>query len=67
MPSFFPLWVIVTHFLNIFFLLLLARSGLEVLAAHPKLYWSDDCPPPGMGPVLQEGLRPGLAPVVDLA
>jgi DMSO/TMAO reductase YedYZ molybdopterin-dependent catalytic subunit/thiosulfate reductase cytochrome b subunit len=45
MPSFFPLWVIVTHFLNIFFLLLLARSGLEVLAAHPKLYWSDDCPP----------------------
>ncbi len=45
MPSFFPIWVIVTHFLNIFFLLLLARSGLEVLAAHPKLYWTDDCPP----------------------
>ncbi|WP_199737251.1 MULTISPECIES: molybdopterin-dependent oxidoreductase [Micromonospora] len=45
MPSFFPIWMIVTHFLNIFFLLLLARSGLEVLAAHPKLYWSDDCPP----------------------
>ncbi len=43
--SFFPIWVIVTHFLNIFFLLLLARSGIEVLAAHPKLYWSDDCPP----------------------
>lgn len=45
MPGFFPVWVIITHFLNIFFLLLLARSGIEVLAAHPKLYWSDDCPP----------------------
>jgi DMSO/TMAO reductase YedYZ molybdopterin-dependent catalytic subunit/thiosulfate reductase cytochrome b subunit len=42
---FFPMWVVVTHFLNIFFLLLLARSGLEVLSAFPKLYWNDDCPP----------------------
>ncbi|MGH3783604.1 MAG: molybdopterin-dependent oxidoreductase [Pseudonocardiaceae bacterium] len=45
MPRFFPLWVVVTHFLNIFFLLLLGRSGLEVLSAFPKLYWNDDCPP----------------------
>ena len=45
MPDFFPLWVVITHFLNIFFLLLLARSGLEVLSAFPKLYWNDDCPP----------------------
>jgi DMSO/TMAO reductase YedYZ molybdopterin-dependent catalytic subunit/thiosulfate reductase cytochrome b subunit len=45
MSKFFPLWVVVTHFLNIFFLLLLARSGLEVLSAFPKLYWNDDCPP----------------------
>lgn len=45
MPAFFPLWVVITHFLNIFFLLLLARSGLEVLSAFPKLYWNDDCPP----------------------
>src|SRR6185437_10703616 len=43
--SFFPLWVVVTHFLNIFFMLLLARSGLEVLSAFPKLYWHDDTPP----------------------
>lgn len=41
----FPLWVVITHFLNIFFLLLLARSGLEVLSAFPKLYWHEDCPP----------------------
>jgi hypothetical protein len=26
-------------------MLLLARSGLEVLAAFPKLYWNDHCPP----------------------
>ncbi len=45
MPGFFPWWVIVTHFLNMFFLLLLARSGLEVLSAFPKLYWRDDCAP----------------------
>jgi len=44
-PGFFPWWVIITHFLNIFFMLLLFRSGLEVLSAFPKLYWRDDCPP----------------------
>jgi DMSO/TMAO reductase YedYZ molybdopterin-dependent catalytic subunit/thiosulfate reductase cytochrome b subunit len=43
--NFFPYWVVVTHFLNTFLLLLLARSGLEVLSALPKLYWYDDCPP----------------------
>lgn len=45
MPEFFPLWVVVTHFLNILFLLLLARSGIEVLSSLPKLYWSDHCHP----------------------
>lgn len=45
MAPFFPMWVVVTHFLNIFFMLLLARSGLEVLSAFPKMYWHDDCPP----------------------
>jgi len=44
-PAFFPLWIVVTHFLNILFLLLLARSGVEVLSSLPKLYWSDDCHP----------------------
>jgi DMSO/TMAO reductase YedYZ molybdopterin-dependent catalytic subunit/thiosulfate reductase cytochrome b subunit len=44
-PEQFPLWVVVTHFLNIFFLLLMARSGLEVLGAFPKLYWRSDCRP----------------------
>ncbi|HEU5037523.1 MAG TPA: molybdopterin-dependent oxidoreductase [Nocardioides sp.] len=45
MPEFFPYWIVITHFLNLFFMVLLFRSGLEVLSAFPKLYWYDDCPP----------------------
>ena len=45
MPDFFPMWVVITHFLNLFFMLLLFRSGFEVLSAFPKLYWHDDSPP----------------------
>ncbi|MFQ4149247.1 molybdopterin-dependent oxidoreductase [Arthrobacter sp. LAPM80] len=45
MPDFFPFWVVTTHFLNLDLMLMLFRSGIEVLAAFPKLYWHDDCPP----------------------
>lgn len=41
----FPLWLRATHFLNLLFISLLVRSGLEILSAHPKLYWNDDCRP----------------------
>lgn len=41
----FPAWIRITHFLNFLFLSLLLRSGLEILSAHPKLYWNDDCWP----------------------
>jgi thiosulfate reductase cytochrome b subunit len=41
----FPLWLRATHFFNLLFLSLLVRSGLEILSAHPKLYWNDDCTP----------------------
>ena len=41
----FPLWLRATHFLNLLFISLLVRSGLEILSAHPKLYWNDDCTP----------------------
>jgi len=41
----FPTWVRITHFLNFLFLSLLLRSGLEILSAHPKLYWNDACRP----------------------
>lgn len=36
----FPLGVRLTHWFNFLFLTLLARSGLAILAAHPKLYWN---------------------------
>ncbi len=41
----YPLWLRATHFLNLLFLSLLVRSGVEILSAHPKLYWNDDCTP----------------------
>lgn len=39
----YPLWLRAGHWLNVLFLSLLARSGIEILSAHPKLYWNDHC------------------------
>ena len=36
----FPLGVRLTHWFNLLFITLLVRSGLAILAAHPKLYWN---------------------------
>lgn len=44
-PSGFPGWACLAHWINFFFLSLLARSGLSVLADHPRLYWNDHCTP----------------------
>jgi DMSO/TMAO reductase YedYZ molybdopterin-dependent catalytic subunit/thiosulfate reductase cytochrome b subunit len=41
----FPLWLRAIHYLNIVFLSLIIRSGIEILSAHPKLYWKDDAMP----------------------
>lgn len=41
----FPWWLQITHFLNFLFIGLLIRSGWEVLASHPRLYWRNDCGP----------------------
>lgn len=41
----FPLWIIITHFLNIIFITFLMRSGLQILSDHPRLYWNDHCSP----------------------
>lgn len=41
----FPWRLRVAHFFNFLFITLLFRSGLQVLASHPKLYWSDDALP----------------------
>jgi methionine sulfoxide reductase catalytic subunit len=44
-PRGFPLWVRYCHFLNFFFVMLLIRSGLSILADHPRLYFNNDCTP----------------------
>ncbi|HET8839428.1 MAG TPA: molybdopterin-dependent oxidoreductase [Flavobacteriaceae bacterium] len=44
-PVGFPTWVNVSHWVNFFFLTLLIRSGLSVLADHPRLYWNNGCSP----------------------
>ena len=41
----FPAWISATHFLNILFMTLLARSGIQILASFPRLYVRDDCTP----------------------
>ncbi|WP_226043180.1 molybdopterin-dependent oxidoreductase [Natrinema sp. DC36] len=41
----YPWWLRITHWFNFFFIILLFRSGYEILMSHPKLYWSDDAEP----------------------
>lgn len=36
-----PLAIVITHFINLFAIVLLIRSGLHILADHPMLYWTD--------------------------
>lgn len=35
-----PGWLRVQHFLNLFLLIFIIRSGLQILADHPRLYWT---------------------------
>jgi sulfoxide reductase catalytic subunit YedY len=44
-PFGFPLWLRLTHYVNFLFLILLIRSGLQILADHPRLYWNVHCTP----------------------
>ncbi|MEO5907567.1 MAG: hypothetical protein ABIR50_02050 [Ginsengibacter sp.] len=44
-PSGFPMWTSVSHWVNIFFLILIIRSGLSILVDHQRLYWNDGCGP----------------------
>jgi methionine sulfoxide reductase catalytic subunit len=41
----FPGWLRLSHYLNFLFIVLLIRSGIEILASHPRLYWNDGCTP----------------------
>jgi sulfoxide reductase catalytic subunit YedY len=44
-PSGFPAWLCLTHYVNFLFLVLLVRSGLQILMDHPRLYWNVHCTP----------------------
>lgn len=44
-PQGFPLWIGITHYINLIFIILLIRSGLQILLDHPRLYWNVDCTP----------------------
>jgi DMSO/TMAO reductase YedYZ molybdopterin-dependent catalytic subunit/thiosulfate reductase cytochrome b subunit len=41
----FPYWIRFAHFINIIFITLLIRSGIEILSALPKLYFNDHAMP----------------------
>jgi methionine sulfoxide reductase catalytic subunit len=41
----FPWWLQLQHFLNMLFMLLIVRAGVQILADHPRLYWGRDCTP----------------------
>jgi sulfoxide reductase catalytic subunit YedY len=41
----FPWWLRYQHFLNFFLLLFMIRSGVQILAEHPRLYLDPDCTP----------------------
>ena len=44
-PQGFPLWIGTTHYINLIFLILLIRSGMQILLDHPRLYWNVGCTP----------------------
>ena len=35
-----PIWVAVQHFFNLFLLIFIVRSGIQILSDHPRLYWT---------------------------
>ncbi|MGA2061256.1 MAG: molybdopterin-dependent oxidoreductase [Thermoguttaceae bacterium] len=44
-PYGFPAWLRITHYVNFMFLILIIRSGLQILMDHPRLYWNVHCTP----------------------
>lgn len=41
----FPLWVRLAHVFNLFLMVFIVRSGIQILADHPRLYWNKHCTP----------------------
>ncbi|HJT77688.1 MAG TPA: molybdopterin-dependent oxidoreductase [Gemmataceae bacterium] len=44
-PYGFPAWLRATHYVNLLFMVLQVRSGLQILMDHPRLYWNVHCTP----------------------
>ena len=44
-PQGFPAWIRLGHYVNFLFLILLIRSGLQILMDHPRLYGNVHCTP----------------------
>jgi DMSO/TMAO reductase YedYZ molybdopterin-dependent catalytic subunit/thiosulfate reductase cytochrome b subunit len=44
-PYGFSVGLRLTHYVNLLFIILLARSGLQILMDHPRLYWNVHCTP----------------------
>ena len=41
----FPWWLQLQHSLNMLFMMFIIRAGIQILADHPRLYWSRHCTP----------------------
>ncbi|HZQ33182.1 MAG TPA: oxidoreductase, partial [Mycobacterium sp.] len=41
----YPAWLRIEHRVNVLFVTLLIRSGIEILGSYPKLFWRDDSKP----------------------
>lgn len=41
----FPWWLRWQHLFNLFFMMFIIRAGLQILAAHPRLYWNRNSTP----------------------
>ncbi|MGI8661926.1 MAG: molybdopterin-dependent oxidoreductase [Acidimicrobiales bacterium] len=39
-PTGFPAWLRWQHFFNLFLLIFIIRSGIQILSDHPRLYWT---------------------------
>ncbi len=40
-----PWWVQAQHWLNLLFMIFIIRAGIQILADHPRLYWTRHCTP----------------------
>jgi sulfoxide reductase catalytic subunit YedY len=40
-----PVWARWQHFFNLFLMIFILRSGLQILSDHPRLYWTRHCTP----------------------